>query len=102
VYWVGSWNYALHVGSVLGQPGKWLWLVACVVLMTSPVTGIWMWWARRPTSSLGLPRRVNGLRPRWLVASITATSVLLPVLGISVLVVVVVDFLMLRLRRAWG
>jgi uncharacterized iron-regulated membrane protein len=102
VYWLGSWNYSLHVGSVLGQPSKWLWLVACVVLMTSPVTGIWMWWARRPTGSLGLPRRVNVLRPRWLVAIITATSVLLPTLGISVVVVLVVEFFMSRLRRAWA
>ena len=102
VYWLGSWNYSLHVGSVLGQPSKWLWLGACVVLMTSPVTGIWMWWARRPTGSLGLPRRVNVLRPRWLVAIITATSVLLPTLGISVVVVLVVEFFMSRLRQAWA
>jgi len=102
VYWLGSWNYALHVGSVLGQPSKWLWLIACVVLMTSPITGVWMWWARRPTSSLGLPRRVNVLRPRWLVATITATSILLPALGISVLVVLMLELLMSRLRRAWA
>ena len=102
VYWLGSWNYSLHVGSVLGQPSKWLWLVACVVLMTSPVTGIWMWWERRPQGRLGLPRRVSVLRPRWLVAIIAATSILLPVLGISVVVVLVVEFLMSRLRRAWA
>jgi uncharacterized iron-regulated membrane protein len=102
VYWLGSWNYALHVGSVLGQPGKWLWLVACVVLITSPITGIWMWWARRPRGSLGLPRRVQVLRPRWLVAIIAATSVLLPAVGISVVVVLVIEFLMARLRRAWA
>jgi hypothetical protein len=39
---------------------------------------------------------------RWLVATITATSILLPTLGISVVVVLVVEFLMSRLRRAWA
>src|SRR5205814_1518123 len=65
---VGTWNYPLHVGSIWGLPTKFLWLVTCVILMTLPVTGIWMWWQRRPTGRLGLPHRVNASRPRWLFA----------------------------------
>jgi uncharacterized iron-regulated membrane protein len=102
LYWFGTWNYAFHVGSILGMPSKILWLVTCLILMTSPVTGVWMWWERRPQGRLGLPRRVDTRRPRWLVATITATSILLPTLGISVLVVLLVELLMSRLRRAWA
>lgn len=99
VYWLGAWNYSLHVGSILGQPSKWLWLVACAMLMTSPVTGVWMWWARRPVGGLGLPRPVNVRRPRWLVAIILAVSLLLPVLGLSVLIVFFADHLVVLLRK---
>jgi uncharacterized iron-regulated membrane protein len=102
MYWLGTWNYPLHVGTILGMPSKILWLVTCVILMTSPLTGLWMWWERRPNGRLGLPRRVDARRPRWLVATITATSILLPTLGISVVVVLMVEFLMSRLRRAWA
>jgi len=67
--------------------------------MTLPVTGIWMWWQRRPTGRLGLPRRVNARCPRWLVATITATSILLPALGLSVVVVLAGEQLVARLRN---
>jgi uncharacterized iron-regulated membrane protein len=100
LYWLEKWNYPLHVGSVLGLTSKILWLVTCVVLMTLPVTGVWMWWERRPSGKLGLPRRLDARRPRWLVATITATSILLPTLGLSVVVLLVLDRLVSRLRRA--
>ncbi len=99
IYQIGSWNYALHVGSILGMTSKILWLVTCLVLMTLPVTGIWMWWERRPRGRLGLPRRVVARRPRWLVFTITATSLLLPALGLSVVVLLVGDQLLVRLRK---
>ncbi|HET6326666.1 MAG TPA: PepSY domain-containing protein [Planctomycetaceae bacterium] len=102
LYWFEKWNYPLHVGSVLGLTSKILWLVTCVILITSPVTGLWMWWERRPTGRLGLPRRIEARRPRWLVATITATSILLPTMGLSVLLVLVFDLIVSRLRRAWA
>jgi uncharacterized iron-regulated membrane protein len=101
LYQFGTWNYALHVGTIWGMPTKILWLVTCIILMTSPVTGVWMWWERRPTGRLGLPRRIEARRPRWLVATITATSILLPTFGLSVLVVLMVELVRSRLRRAW-
>jgi len=69
--------------------------------MTTPVTGVWMWWERRPRGKLGLPRRVDARRPRWLVATVAATSIFLPALGLSVVVVLVAEFLMSR-WRAWA
>lgn len=102
MYQVGAWNYALHVGTIWGMPSKILWLVTCVVLMTAPLTGICMWWLRRPRGQLGLPRRIDTRRPRWLVATVAGTSILLPALGLSVVLVLVADFFWARVRRVWG
>jgi uncharacterized iron-regulated membrane protein len=99
IYWLGTWNYALHVGTIWGLPSKTLWLVTCLILATAPVTGVLMWWERRPPGCLGLPRRVDARRPRWLVATVTATSVLLPALGLSVVVLLVGEQLVSRLRK---
>jgi uncharacterized iron-regulated membrane protein len=101
MYWLGTWNYPLHVGTIWGMPSKILWLVTCIILMTLPVTGVWMWWERRPTGRLGLPRRVDARRPRWLVATVTATSIFLPALGLSVVMLLVGEWLVARLRRSW-
>ncbi len=99
MYWLGTWNWPLHVGTIWGLPTKIVWLVTCIILMTLPVTGVWMWWERRPTGRLGLPRRVEARRPRWLVATIAATSVLLPALGLSVVLILLGEGLVMRLRR---
>jgi uncharacterized iron-regulated membrane protein len=101
MYWLGTWNFALHVGTIWGLPSKILWLVTCVILVTSPVTGVWMWWERRPTGRLGLPRRVDTRRPGWLVATIIATSILLPTVGLSVVVVLAGEQLVARSWRQW-
>lgn len=99
IYQLGSWNYPLHVGTIWGLPSKILWLVTCMILMTLPVTGIWMWRQRRPAGRFGLPRRVNVASPRWLFVTITATSILLPALGLSVVVLLVGEHLVARLRK---
>lgn len=99
IYQVGTWNFPLHVGTIWGMPSKILWLVTCLMLMMLPVTGVWMWWERRPRGGLGLPSRVRARRPRWLVTTITATSILLPALGISVVVLLIGEQLGARLRR---
>ncbi len=52
-WWRTTWNYPLHVGSVLGTPTKVIWLVTCLVLASLPVTGLWMWWKRRPEGRTG-------------------------------------------------
>jgi uncharacterized iron-regulated membrane protein len=63
MYWLGTWSYPLHVGTIWGMPSKIFWLLTCIILVTSPVTGVWMWWERRPRGKLGLPRRVDARRP---------------------------------------
>ena len=97
--WPDLINYTLHVGSIWGLPTKILWLATCVILMTLPVTGIWMWWQRRPTGRLGLPSHVDARRPRWLIATITATSILLPAVGLSVVVLLLGEQLAARLWK---
>ena len=45
-------NYDIHVGSVLGLPGKILAFLASLVCASLPVTGFWMWRGRRHRSTL--------------------------------------------------
>jgi len=43
-------NYDIHVGAVLGLPGKILAFFASLVAASLPVTGFYIWWGRRKKS----------------------------------------------------
>ncbi|WP_435018069.1 PepSY-associated TM helix domain-containing protein [Tundrisphaera sp. TA3] len=97
--WVQSWAYPLHVGSIAGLPSKLIWLAACLVLAALPVTGVWMWWQRRPKGRLGLPRRPEAAIPAWLGATVTALSLFYPAVGLSALLLVSCEFAWTRSAR---
>jgi uncharacterized iron-regulated membrane protein len=92
-------NYSLHVGSVMGTPTKIIWLIACLVLMALPVTGLWMWWKRRPKGRTGLPRRPDVRVPWPLVGLIVLLGVLLPVVGASMVLILLGEWVVGRVRR---
>ncbi len=64
----------LHVGAILGMPGKILAFICCLVATSLPVTGFYIWWFRRKKRSAGkstlfqssmrLLRRLNQNRRR--------------------------------------
>lgn len=40
-------NYDIHIGAILGLPGKILVFLASLICASLPVTGIYIWWGRR-------------------------------------------------------
>ncbi|MBV7530024.1 PepSY domain-containing protein [Chitinophaga sp. sic0106] len=44
---INAMNYDIHVGAVLGIPGKILAFLASLIAASLPVTGIYIWWGRR-------------------------------------------------------
>ncbi len=91
--------YPIHVGSLYGWPTKILALLVCVVIVGMGVTGMAMWWIRRPAGKSGFPQKPNDARPaKWLIAVICLLGVLMPAAGISMLAILVGDWLG-QLRR---
>jgi uncharacterized iron-regulated membrane protein len=102
-YWWHGWTYPLHVGSVFGMTTKLIWLLACLSLAFLPVTGLWMWWKRRPNGKTGFPRRPERTRtPLWVWTSVVLMSVFMPVFGASVLLILLFELSasLVRRRRA--
>jgi len=93
LYRIGQWNFTLHVGSILSMPSKIVWFLACMMLNLLPITGIWMWWIRRPRGKTGFPRRSNAPISRGVVLIIVVLSIFLPVVGISIVAILLVDWL---------
>lgn len=85
--------YPIHVGSIYGTTTKVLALLTCVALVLLAITGVWMWWRRRPRGTWGLPPSNAGIGvPAWLLALIVVLGVLMPAVGISLLVILPLDF----------
>jgi len=86
-----SWNYPLHTGSVLGLPTKIIWLLVSIIFAMMPVTGFWMWLSRRPQGKSGWPKVIPGKLPLWLKLTTVAVCCFLPLAGISLLLVYLLD-----------
>ena len=100
---VVSQGIGLHEGRSLGLWSFWGSALMCVLVIVSCVTGPLMWWRRRPTggstgrASIGAPRGRMPLRSSpFLAAGIVALGVFLPLFGLSLLVVLALDQLVVR------
>jgi len=50
-------NYDIHVGAVLGLPGKIMAFFASLIAASLPVTGFYIWWGRRRKKPAGSPAK---------------------------------------------
>ncbi|MEV6286052.1 PepSY domain-containing protein [Kribbella sp. NPDC051770] len=103
---VVSQGIALHEGRRLGTLNLWLTATFCLGVMFMCVTGPLMWWRRRPkTKALGAPRGRLPLRATpALAVLVVALALFLPLFGITLAAVLLLDQLVLRRvagLRAW-
>ena len=98
-----SQGIGLHEGRSLGLVSFWGAAVLCLGVLTMCLTGPVMWWRRRPSRAVGGPATVGAPRGRLpvratppLAAGLIVLGVLLPFFGLSVLVVLLLDQLLLR------
>ena len=83
-------GYSIHIGALLGLPGRIVACVASLILGALAVTGPWMWWKRRPRRGLGIPPRAHHV-PRVLLVAIAALGWLLPTVGWTLIAVLAVE-----------
>lgn len=95
---------ALHEGRFFGLPNQLLMLFAALVAMLLPLTGLVMWWRRRPQGRLGAPAMPQLRFMPGLLAIIVLLGLAFPLVGISLTVILLLDWLLLSrvpvLRRA--
>jgi uncharacterized iron-regulated membrane protein len=88
---------SIHMGQIFGMPTKILALVTSLGICAMTVTGVWMWWIRRPIGQTGFPRRpIPRSLPFWGWGVVILTGIVLPTTGISMVVVFIVNALVGR------
>lgn len=87
-----GYGVAAHEGQLFGWPNQLLGLLTASGLVTVTISGTVMWLRRRPAGQIGAPRGVLDARlPVALMAIIVLLGLLLPLLGLSLLLVLALD-----------
>lgn len=86
----------LHMGKLYGMPHQLFILAVCLLILLGALSGLIIWWQRRPRGSLGVPPLRHDL-PLWKVglAIMLALAILFPLVGASLLLVWALDFFLL-------
>jgi uncharacterized iron-regulated membrane protein len=88
---------AAHEGRLFGWPNQLLGLIAAVGLLLLSVSSVILWWRRRESGALGAPKAL--VSPRLSLGFLTvvvAFGIYLPLFGISLLAVLLLELLVLR------
>lgn len=97
---VTEWGIALHTGRQFGELNRLLMLAGCLAIVTLAVTGLTMWWKRRPRGQLAAPQRRPGDRAtRGAVVAAVLLGLLYPLLGLSMIAALLIDTLVGLARR---
>lgn len=94
---VVGYGIALHEGAFFGLANQLFNLAVLIGLVTLALSGVVLWWRRRPEGVLGAPTAPRPVRHSWLlVLSVIALALLVPLFGISLALVILAERLWLR------
>ena len=106
---VVSQGIGLHEGRSLGRLNFWASAAFCVAVVFMCVSGPLMWWRRRPRTQSGAQRSMGAPRGRLpvratplLAVGLLALGLFLPLFGLSLVLVLVLDQVLLRRVRGLG
>lgn len=91
----------LHEGKMFGTFNQIVVLLICLMILLSAVSGVVIWWKRRPEGKFGVPPLRHDL-PKWKtgVAIMLVLAVIFPLVGASLVVVWLLDrFVLPRVAR---
>lgn len=93
-----EWGIAVHQGQQYGPLNRYLMLAGCIAIVLLAVSAVVMWWKRRPRGKIGEPPLPASKRAAGIIlAIIVVAGIIFPLVGASVLLALVVDWLVVRL-----
>ncbi|KQX26363.1 hypothetical protein ASD39_02815 [Sphingomonas sp. Root50] len=87
---------AWHEGQLFGWVNQLIGVLTALALIGISILGIVMWLKRRPQGRLGAPPAIAVAGKGWLIASLVVLAMLLPLFGVSLIALLIVDGLVRR------
>ncbi|GGG85377.1 hypothetical protein GCM10011415_39520 [Salipiger pallidus] len=95
-----EWGVSVHMGQEFGLVNQIVLLLTCLAMVAMCVSAATMWWKRRPSGRIGVPQVPADWRiPRGLLVMAVIAGVFFPLVGVSMLVLAVVEIIVWLLRR---
>ncbi|CDM56102.1 MULTISPECIES: PepSY-associated TM helix domain-containing protein [Rhizobium] len=95
-----EWGINTHLGQQFGLANQLVLLAACLAVILLAVSAAVMWWKRRPAGSLGVPPMPVDKRVfAGLIAILAVGGIVFPLVGLSLIVMLAVDWVYLRTRK---
>ncbi|MCV0384464.1 MAG: PepSY domain-containing protein [Erythrobacter sp.] len=95
-----NYGIAWHEGQLFGLANQLIGLATALALIAVSVLGVAMWWKRRPRGELGAPPGDGRRVPAGLWAIVALLAILLPLFGLSLIVVLALEVLLSRWKRS--
>lgn len=80
-----------HEGQLFGLANQLVGALTALGLIGVSILGTWMWLKRRPQGKLAAPQVEIGPRTRWTLAALIVFGVLLPLFGLSLIILLIFD-----------
>lgn len=95
-----EWGINVHLGQEYGTANRLFLLIACLAIVLLCASGAVMWWKRRPLGGLGIPPLPReGSSVAGVFALLCIGGLIFPLMGASLLLVGLLDFLATRSWR---
>lgn len=95
---------AAHEGALFGWANVILGVVTCLGLLLIGISGLVLWWRRRPANQLGAPPAIPSALGVGVMAVTLGLALLLPLLALSLVALLLLEFFLLsrhRKTREW-
>ena len=67
-------NYDIHVGAILGLPGKILAFCASLICASLPITGFLIWWGRRKKENKNSRKAAKHIKPKHMAGKVRTSA----------------------------
>ncbi|WP_139490668.1 PepSY-associated TM helix domain-containing protein [Brevibacillus dissolubilis] len=91
-----AWGITVHKGLEYGLPNQLMGLLVCMGIVGMVVSGLILWWRRKPTGHLGAPKAPEVRKMKGLVVLMAIFGIVFPLVGASLILVFLIDWLMIQ------
>lgn len=91
-----AWGITLHKGTQFGFINQLISLLICLGIIFVAVSGVYLWWKRKPQKGLGAPKAPSIKRMKFFLVLLIGLGILFPLVGLSLLVVWLIDWVIIQ------